>query len=100
MDDELVQIRDALRDAFDRNGFGGMLDRRYKISTAHMTAMRFSDLGGDWKRLASMLEENRGTDFGETDVNSLQLVWGDWYASGSIVRTLQEFRLGERCSME
>jgi 2'-5' RNA ligase len=95
MGDGLAHIRNELREAFARNGFGTTLDRRYKISTAHITAMRFRRPEENWKRLMSLLEENRWTDFGETEVNRLQLIWGDWYASGNIVRTLQEYRLSD-----
>jgi 2'-5' RNA ligase len=93
--DALEKIRDELREAFARNGWGGQLDRRYKITAAHMTVMRFCRADADWKRLAAWLAENREEDFGETDVNRIQLVWGDWYASANVVRTLQEFRLPE-----
>jgi hypothetical protein len=58
-----------------------------------MTAMRFSKPESDWQRLISWLKENRDTDFGETEVRRLQLIWGDWYASADVVRTLQEYRL-------
>jgi 2'-5' RNA ligase len=92
--DGLAKIRDDLREAFARGGFGGMLDRRYKITAAHITAMRFQKPVADLKRLVSLLEEGRQLDFGETDVNSLQLIWCDWYAAAHSVRTLQEYRLG------
>jgi 2'-5' RNA ligase len=95
MGDGLARIRNELREAFARNGFGSIPDRRYKISTAHITAMRFKKPEENWKRLMSLLKENRRTDFGESEVNNLQLIWGDWYASGNIVRTLQEYRLSE-----
>jgi 2'-5' RNA ligase len=93
MCDGLTRIRDALREAFAQNGLGGMLDRRYRINTAHITAMRLRKPIADWIQLLSLLEEGRQTNFGETEVNSLQLIWGDWYASASLVRTLQEYRL-------
>jgi 2'-5' RNA ligase len=94
MGDGLENIREDLREAFTRGGFGGMLDRRYKIRAAHITAMRFQKPVADLKRLVSLLEEGRQIDFGETDVNSLQLIWCDWYAAAHSVRTLQEYRLG------
>ena len=93
VDDGLASIRDELREAFTRAGFGDLLDRRYRISTAHITAMRFRQSGGNWKRLVSLLEEGRHLHFGETEVRSLQLLWGDWYASVSHVRTLHEYTL-------
>ncbi len=93
--DGLEKLREELRAAFARNGLGGQLDRRYKITSAHMTVLRFQRAEADWKRLKNFLAENRGTDFGEMEVNRIQLIWGDWYASANVARTLQEYRLAE-----
>jgi len=93
MGDGLENIREDLRAAFARGGFGGMLDRRYKIRAAHITAMRFQKPVADLKRLTSLLEEGREINFGETEVNSLELIWCDWYAAAGSVRILQEYRL-------
>ena len=91
--DALEQLRDELREAFARNGLGGRLDRRYKINSAHMTIMRFRQQAADWKSLVNVVAENRHTDFGGTQVNRIQLIWGDWYASADVARTLQEYSL-------
>ncbi len=93
VDDALTQLRDELRAAFRRHGLGDNLDRRYKIGTAHLTAMRFAEPEADWKRLLDFLRTHRETDFGETRFQSLQLIWGDWYASAKVVRLLQEYPL-------
>jgi len=93
--DALEKMRHQLRTAFAKNGLGDRLDRRYKITAAHMTILRFCRPGTDGKRLAAWLAENRNENFGEMEVSLLQLVWGDWYASANVVRTLQEFRLLE-----
>jgi 2'-5' RNA ligase len=94
-DDTLAALRDKLRDAFRQHGLDENLDRRYKISTAHLTAMRFSDPKADWKDLLSLLEAHRETDFGSTRFQSLQLIWSDWYASTGVVRVLQKYRLND-----
>jgi 2'-5' RNA ligase len=91
--DGLAKIRDDLREAFARGELGDMLDRRYKITAAHITAMRFQKPLSNLKRLSSLLEEGRQLDFGETEVSRLQLIWCDWYAVADSVRTLQEYRL-------
>jgi 2'-5' RNA ligase len=91
----LEKMREELRAAFARNGFGGQLDRRYKINSAHMTVMRFQRTDADWTKLANFLAVNRETDFGEMEVSRIQLIWGDWYASANVARTLQEYRLSE-----
>lgn len=93
LDEGLAGIRDALRTAFAREGFAGILDHRYRIRAAHLTCMRFCRPGADWPGLASLLSENRRTDFGEMEVTDLELIWGDWYASANQVRTLAAYRL-------
>lgn len=93
VNDALNQIREALRAAFLAQGFGHVLDRRYKICTAHMTVLRFQNPSSNWQELVKLLQENRATDFGETEVDRLQLLWGDWFASSNIVRRLEEYRL-------
>jgi hypothetical protein len=93
--DGLARIRNDLRTAFAHEGFDRLLDRRYKISTAHITALRFCQPGLDAEALLAVLEDGRQMDFGEMHVTSLQLIWGDWYASSNVVRTLQEYQLSD-----
>lgn len=93
MDDALARLRDEIRDAFGKHGLGKNLDRRYKTTTAHLTVMRFSEPEEDWGRLYDFLQAYRETNFGKAHFQSLQLIWGDWYASAEIVRTLQEYPL-------
>jgi 2'-5' RNA ligase len=92
-DNILAQLRDDLRRALRDHGVGDNLDRRYKIAAAHLTVMRFSTPGADWKRLFDHLQAHRETDFGETRFESLELIWGDWCASADTVRVLREYRL-------
>jgi len=92
-DNVLSRLRDELRDAFGKAGLGENLDRRYKAVTAHLTVMRFSEPEADWKRLFDFLQAHRETDFGETYCQTLQLIRGNWYASASMVRLLQEYPL-------
>lgn len=91
--DGLGVIRDELRAAFARHGFGDMPDRRYKATTAHLTAMRFSKRCADLQPLLSLLKASRETYFGECEINTIQLILGDWYGSADRVRTLQEYLL-------
>lgn len=92
-DDALSQLRDDLRDGFRKAGLGRNLDRRYKTVTAHLTVMRFSKPETEWGRLAGFLQAHRKTDFGGTQFKSLQLIWGNWYASTGIARVLQAYPL-------
>ena len=93
MDEGIERIRAELREAFSRAGFEGVLDRRYRITAAHMTVMRFGQTDGNWAALVSLLRESREIDFGETAVRNLELTLADWYASAESVRLLEEFSL-------
>jgi 2'-5' RNA ligase len=92
-DNALARIRNELRSALRDHGVGENLDRRYKITAAHLTVMRFSHPQADWKRLLDFLETHRETDFGETRFQSLQLIWNDWCASAGATRTIREYAL-------
>jgi len=94
-DEALAEIRDELRHTFRKNRLGGDIDRRYKINTAHVTVMRFGNARADWEAFVGLLKANRNTDFGETRVKKLQLLWGDWYASVQSVRTIHEYALAD-----
>jgi 2'-5' RNA ligase len=93
LDNGLIAIREALREAFARAGFADMLDRRYKVTAAHISIMRFCQPGADTKRLLTFLQENRETDFGECEMGNLELILGDWYASADTVKVLENYRL-------
>jgi 2'-5' RNA ligase len=91
--DGLARIRGAIRDGFAREGFADMLDRRYRVVAAHITIMRFWRPCPDMKPLLTFLKENRQTDFGQCEVDRLELVLGDWYASADKSKTLEEYSL-------
>jgi 2'-5' RNA ligase len=91
--DMLAKLRDELRAALIQRGLGGNLDRRYKITAAHLTVVRFSTPMRDWNPLKELLSTNRNTDFGTTRFRSLELIESDWYASTDSVRTLREYPL-------
>jgi 2'-5' RNA ligase len=91
--DGLSEIRTTLREAFARTGFADMLDRRYKVTAAHITLMRFCRPCADIHRLVAFLNENRQTPFGECEISNLELIFGDWYASADKVETLEEYKL-------
>ena len=92
-DDTLAQIRNDLREALRQHQLGEQLDARYKINTAHITVIRFCDPNLDGKNLLGLLKANRATGFGETCVEKLELILGDWYASAETARTLDDYPL-------
>jgi 2'-5' RNA ligase len=93
VDDTLLRLREALRSAFNLRGVGADIDRRYKVSAAHITVMRYGAAGADWKRLLELLKANRATNFGEMQVGELELISGDWYASAESVEIVETYEL-------
>ena len=93
LDDGLPRLRADLRRSFAQAGFGSQLDRRYAISSAHITFMRFCRAQADWPRLTAQLQAHRQTDFGEMTVQTIELVWCDWYASARTARILETYAL-------
>jgi 2'-5' RNA ligase len=91
--DPLNVLRDALRAAIDAVGLGANLDRRYRISTCHMTAMRFAQEPTDIRRLAGKVESLRSYEFGQSLAAEVLLVENDWYMSHDRVRVMHTYRL-------
>lgn len=91
--DGLSAVRDALREGFSRAGLGDMPDRRYKAMAAHMTVMRFCRPCSESKQLLRFLKESRETHFGECEIEKIELIIGDWYASADRVKKMAEYRL-------
>jgi 2'-5' RNA ligase len=92
-DEALEKIRADLRREFVQRGFPNRLDRRYVNSAAHVTTMRFRRSDGDWPQLLETVKANRQTAFGEMEVEALELIWCDWYASADKTKLLQKYPL-------
>jgi 2'-5' RNA ligase len=92
-DGTLAAIRDRLRAALGARGLGDALDRRYRLETAHLTLVRFAAPLRDPARFVDTLAAARATDFGESEVDALELVLGDWYHTAARERELARFPL-------
>lgn len=95
LDNGLADLRADLRRSFAQAGFGHTLDRRYVVSTAHLTILRFCRAAADWPQLTAQLEAARQTNFGEMTVQRIQLIWGDCYASARTTRILASYPLAD-----
>src|SRR6202000_1145582 len=62
----LDEVRDALRRELRIHGVARGIDTRYRLQTAHMTAVRFRAPFHDSKKFATMLELARNLPFGTT----------------------------------
>jgi 2'-5' RNA ligase len=90
---QLNQLREELRAALRRNGLGESLDKRYRITTAHITVMRFRTQPQGPKALLDTLARFRDHDFGQATFQTLQWVKNDWYMSSGKVEVLEEYAL-------
>jgi 2'-5' RNA ligase len=90
---ELNKLRDRLRESLRGAGLGEGLDKRYRISTAHATVMRFQTQPRNLRKLVETLAGYREYGFGQTTFRTLQLVKNDWYMSSDKVEVLAEYSL-------
>jgi 2'-5' RNA ligase len=91
--DALNHLRNRLRTALGEVGLDGALDVRYRITTAHMTAIRFMCQPDDPQTLIDVLGAYRQRGFGEMRVDTLHLVTNDWYMSPERVKLLRTYTL-------
>lgn len=87
-DKRLNQLRDALRINFTKANLESTIDSRYKISTAHTTAVRCLAPFNNSEAVVSILAKYRDHDFGTLDVSALELVFNNWYQNLSITQKL------------
>lgn len=79
MDESLHNFRDKLRENFKKSILEQSIDSRYTIATAHTTVMRFQEKLVNPKELIATAAQFRDYDFGEFQVENLELVYNDWY---------------------
>ena len=91
--DSLQRIREALRVAFQKTALMQSMDQRYKIKTAHCTAIRFRNKINDSSRFLTILKDNLTRSFGVSPVRTLDLVFNDWYMKEQNTWKIEEFTL-------
>ena len=89
----LNQIRDKLRTRFKKSEFQSSIDSRYQIKTAHCTVMRFRKQLQNIEELINKINQYENLSFGTLKVNSLELVYNDWYQKYSKTKTLKQITL-------
>ena len=91
--DALERARAALRTAIAAAGLGDDLDRRYRLVTAHLSALRLRAPLTAPARFVARLEQARDLDFGVTQVDELLLVANDWYMTPGVVEVVRCYSL-------
>lgn len=92
--DHLNVIRNTLRQNLIRGGLAQGLDKRYVLTAAHTTVMRFSRPLTNPAGLAEFLQENKHKPFGEFVVDGLDLVKNDWYMAQHNTALVHHYPLG------
>tara|TARA_R110002167_G_scaffold159365_1_gene354963 strand:+ start:2873 stop:3556 length:684 start_codon:yes stop_codon:yes gene_type:complete len=85
---QLNQLRDALRAGFRKANLESTIDLRYELVTAHTTAVRCQKPFKNSHDLMHLLSKYREHDFGTLEVNSLDLVFNNWYQNLSVTKKL------------
>jgi len=92
----LRALRDRLRRVFKGSRLYQTIDKRYRISTAHCTALRFCEPLRRPDRLVKFLEANRGRSFGRCHIEAVDLVHNDWYARTERIELLKRYELADQ----
>lgn len=90
---QLNHLRDALRVNFKKAKLAATIDSRYKILTAHTTAVRCLTPFKNSHNVMKILSKYKNHDFGTLEVNSLELVFNNWYQNLSVTKRLSSFEL-------
>lgn len=93
IDNTLNLIRSNLRNNFKNSGLEQSIDKRYTIQTAHSTIFRLKDKLRNKQEFLNSVEAYRDYNFGTFPVESLELVFNDWYQRKEYVKTLYRFEL-------
>ena len=92
-DDTLHQFRDILKRFFLNSDLPQSIDKRYTIQTAHSTIFRLKEKLQNKTEYLRLIEEYRDFYFGTTRVDTLELVFNDWYQREEHVKELYRFEL-------
>ncbi|MDN3670499.1 mutarotase [Echinicola jeungdonensis] len=89
----LKQIRDQLRQQFNNGNLEHTIDKRYSLQTAHNTVTRFKSTIQNKGEFLDLLHRYRYFDFGTFEINSMELVFNDWYQLKNKVKVLHRYSL-------
>lgn len=94
----LERFRNQLRENFKASALQQTIDERYRLTTAHITAVRFREQIRTPQKLAERLESYRDVDFGSFKPKEIEFVYNDWYQKHHIVKTLHKISLQSTAS--
>ena len=89
----LNEIRENLRSNFGKSSLQKSIDRRYRLTAAHITVMRFRKKLNDASQFINYIEKYRDYDFGTSKISKLDFTYNDWYQREEVVQKLAEFKI-------
>ncbi|QKG56539.1 mutarotase [Hymenobacter sp. BRD128] len=78
-DDGLASLRNTTRRIFQSSGLQQSIDQRYRLQTAHSTVIRFRKPLANPALLLAVLRKYEQHFVGTFEVNTVELVYNDWY---------------------
>ncbi len=91
--EELTTLRDCLRSTFRRSSLESSIDKRYTLSTAHVTLVRFKQPVQQLSTYLELIEHYRSAVFGTASIGQVELVINDWYHQPQKVRLIKKIEL-------
>jgi 2'-5' RNA ligase len=84
-------IRDRLRYKFKESNLQHSIDGRYFIQSFHSTIARIREELRNKEDFIDKIEHHKDFHFGRSKIDSLELVYNDWYQREKNVKKLHEF---------
>lgn len=89
----LDKIRDNLRKNFKSSNLQQSLDKRYSIQSAHSTVVRLREKLKNRDEYLDFIKQHRNFYFGKFPVDTVELVFNDWYLRKKYVKRICLFKL-------
>lgn len=90
---QLTKLRNVLRKKIKKSDLQHSIDKRYKLQTAHMTAIRFKEKFVDAEDFIETISTLRHRAFGHCLIKELELVGNNWYQHKDKVELVKKFEL-------
>ncbi|GGA68865.1 hypothetical protein GCM10011369_08100 [Neiella marina] len=91
--DGLATLRDTLRRNFNATALKTSFDSRYKLVTAHCSAIRFCSPIDNPERLLDCCQQYRDHHFGTARLSDFELVFNDWYQRRTTTQSLAKYAM-------
>ena len=88
-DNELEKLREILRESIVKNNL--KLEERYKTISAHITIARIKDKLKNPEKYISFIENEKDTNFGKMKLESMELIFHNWYDTKKQILTQINF---------